>query len=49
MLLQAVQTQSSLDPVGPLAANTARLWWFALAVATGLALRQWHVLRLRRA
>ncbi|NUO37203.1 MAG: cytochrome c oxidase subunit II [Gemmatimonadaceae bacterium] len=53
MLLQAVHTQSSLDPVGPLAANTARLWWFALAVATVvyllvIATACWALARARR-
>jgi cytochrome c oxidase subunit 2 len=53
MLLQAVHTQSSLDPVGPLAANIARLWWFALAVATVvylivIAATFWALARARR-
>jgi cytochrome c oxidase subunit 2 len=53
MLLQAVHTQSSLDPVGPLAANIARLWWFALAVATVvyllvIAATCWALARARR-
>jgi cytochrome c oxidase subunit II len=53
LLLQAVHTQSSLDPVGPLAANIARLWWFSLAVATVVYLLVigamcWALARARR-
>lgn len=53
MLLQAVHTQSALDPVGPLAAHTVRLWWFSLAVATivyllVIAAMCWALARARR-
>jgi cytochrome c oxidase subunit 2 len=53
MLLQAVHTQSPLDPVGPLAAHTARFWWFSLAVATVvyllvIAALCWALARARR-
>jgi cytochrome c oxidase subunit 2 len=53
MLLQAVHTQSALDPLGPQAANVARLWWFSLAVATVVYLLVigaacWALARARR-
>jgi cytochrome c oxidase subunit 2 len=53
MLLQAVHTQSALDPAGTQAANIARIWWFSLAVATVVYLLVigtmcWALARARR-
>jgi cytochrome c oxidase subunit 2 len=52
-MLQGLHTQSVLDPVGPLAASTARLWWFSLSVATVVYLLTitalcWALARARR-
>lgn len=52
-MLQGLHTQSVLDPVGPLAASTARLWWFSLTVATVVYLATiatlcWALARARR-
>lgn len=52
-MLQGLHTQSVLDPVGPLAASTARLWWFSLSVATivyvvTIAALGWALARARR-
>jgi cytochrome c oxidase subunit 2 len=50
---QQLHTQSALDPVGPLAARIASLWWFSLAVATVVYLLTigalcWALARARR-